>query len=317
MTAWRTLSDGRRVPISNPRENLIHKPERVVSGFSRSVCGSAPKRGKRQFSILTEQKSSAGETKCPICGEKTYFVRAKNGGSFWCDVLGIPWTPHPCMKYETYSTKVRRLVRNNLQLVGTVIKVVTPDQWDKPNLVYIKTLNGSINIVKTETSNVEGLLGMICGVMDTSIFPIQDPLSPVRLWKRNRLEDSFYDDNVDELGIFKKSVKKNSQEKLAKEEVNFGIDKLYTENSNKLNNIHIEYQEIIEKLIYYLDMIFTEMIDEKQFFRLLHKQPLDLKILFLRYSINLFDCNLKFKYKNTERGLNKLKKVKSNLKKKM
>lgn len=184
-----------------------------MSGFGRAVCGGAPKRGKRQFFILIEQKSSAGEAKCPICGKKTYFIRATNGGSFWCDVLGIPWTPHPCMKYEKYSTEVKRLESNNLELIGAVFKVITPDRWEKLNLVYVKTLNGSLKIVKTEYSGVKGLLGMICGVMDTGIFPIGKPESSVRLWKRKRLEDSLYDDDIDELHILKKPDNKKGREK--------------------------------------------------------------------------------------------------------
>lgn len=275
MTIWRTLSDGRRVPISNPREEPIDKPERVASGFRRGVFGHAPKKGKRKPSILTEYQSSAGEAICPICGEKTYFVRAKNGGSFWCDVLGIPWTPHPCMKHEKFSKEVIRLARNNLELVGTVFKIVTLDRWEKPNLVHIKTLDGGVYIIKTEADHVEGLLGKICGVMDTSIFSIGDSSTiSVRLWRKKRLKDSFYD----------------------------GLD------DKKID-------AFLDKVIIFLHDIFLQRTDEKEFFRFLHKQPLKLKIFCLKHIINLFDSNLKFKYKNTDRGWYQLKAVISNLEK--
>ncbi|MFC3873800.1 hypothetical protein [Neisseria musculi] len=58
-------------------------------------------------------------------------------------------------------------------------------------------------------------------------------------------------------------------------------------------------------------------MDEKQFFCLLHNQPLGFKRFFLNdiNIISLFDCNLKFKYKNTARGLDKLNAVKLNIKK--
>jgi hypothetical protein len=34
-------------------------------------------------------------TKCPICQGPVFFIR-HNGGSFWCDDLGIPWPKHAC-----------------------------------------------------------------------------------------------------------------------------------------------------------------------------------------------------------------------------
>ncbi|MDO5069066.1 MAG: hypothetical protein Q4D78_02545 [Neisseria zoodegmatis] len=311
MTIWRTLSDGRRVPISNPQEELIYKSERVVSGFSRGVFGSAPKRGKRQFSILTEQKSSAGETKCPVCGEKTYFVRASNGGSFWCDVLGIPWTPHPCMQYQQeYPSQIRRLARNNLRVIGSVFKIITPDRWEKPNLVYIKTLDGSTKIIKTEASGVESLIGTICGVMDTAIFEIGNPENHTKLWNRKRLEDSFYDEKSDEFGILNSQQKDFYNQKKQKNPIRDDKLKLkYREvNDSRLSSKDItDYREEVEKLLHYLNMVFTNSVDEKVFIRYLHKQDLNFKILFLKCCLNLFDSNLKFKNKGESKGLKKLK----------
>lgn len=314
MGEWRTLVDGRRILISNPREASYLKPERVVLGFSRGIFAGAPKKGSRKPSILTEQKSSAGETLCPVCGGKTYFVRASNGGSFWCDVLGTPWTPHPCMQHEKLSCQIRKVARNNLQLLGTVFQVITPDKWEKPNLVYIRTLDGSNKIIKTEASGVENLLGVVCGVMDTSIFSIEDRSSPVRLWKRNRLEKCFYDDSIDELAILNRNQDKGKSLENDNNNNNFNYRVIDEGDEKYVFDFYVKYKDVIDRLIYYLDMVSTGLLDEKFFIQFLHKQSLEFKIIFLKNCIHLFDSKLEFRHKGTERGLRRLNAVKLKIK---
>ncbi len=43
-------------------------------------------------------------TRCPVCGDKVFFIR-HNGGSVWLDSpLGPPWFKHPCFDSQDSST---------------------------------------------------------------------------------------------------------------------------------------------------------------------------------------------------------------------
>ena len=86
---WKTIN-GNPVLIKSSNTN-DYKNTRKLSGAVQKFQKTLKPR------YLNNEKKGAGPATCPICSASVYFIRAWNGGSFWCDSLGWPWPKHPCM----------------------------------------------------------------------------------------------------------------------------------------------------------------------------------------------------------------------------
>ena len=80
---WKTIN-GNPVLIKSSNTN-DYKNTRKLSGAVQKFQKTLKPR------YLNNEKKGAGPATCPICSASVYFIRAWNGGSFWCDSLGWPW----------------------------------------------------------------------------------------------------------------------------------------------------------------------------------------------------------------------------------
>ena len=100
MSVWRTLPDGRRVPISNPYsdEPEYHKPRAISSIILPQI--PVPNISISKHAYTTLSGFTNPNATCPECGMSVYFYRSPYGGAVFFDELGPPWPKHPCTSVQ-------------------------------------------------------------------------------------------------------------------------------------------------------------------------------------------------------------------------
>lgn len=84
------FGEGRNSSFSSRKSYYIER-----TNFADKVLKSFP---INEFSITVPNAI------CPVCGEKVFFYQNNYGSRVFFDVLGKPWTKHPCTDNAMYST---------------------------------------------------------------------------------------------------------------------------------------------------------------------------------------------------------------------
>ena len=104
---WRTSRNGTRHwvgPHMVTREgsrrltsftsSLGHLGSRLVEDAPSGYVATNPSPKPVRWHVPPEEPNS----RCPVCGDPVWFFRNRRGGCAYFDVIGKPWTLHPCMK---------------------------------------------------------------------------------------------------------------------------------------------------------------------------------------------------------------------------
>lgn len=112
---------------------------------------------------------------CPVCGERCYFVRS-NGGCFWCDVMGYPWTIHPCMagiKESSQREKMKGLLGSNTFELGTLSRV--DFRRSGVFLTLYTPHDEKLELFSTYKSEWRDFAGRLCIYKDTLLIDSENP----------------------------------------------------------------------------------------------------------------------------------------------
>src|SRR5699024_11610796 len=74
--------------------SLGHLGSRLVEDAPSGYVATNPSPKPVRWHVPPEEPNS----RCPVCGDPVWFFRNRRGGCAYFDVIGKPWTLHPCMK---------------------------------------------------------------------------------------------------------------------------------------------------------------------------------------------------------------------------
>ncbi|SOC57764.1 hypothetical protein SAMN05421879_1161 [Ornithinimicrobium cerasi] len=98
---WRTARDGSRHWVSGHTVDrygpLSWSPPTIPLGPVRTSFTEPYRWPNALPPVEWEEVPAEHNATCPVCGAAVWFYRNKQGGCAYFDVLGRPWTLHPCM----------------------------------------------------------------------------------------------------------------------------------------------------------------------------------------------------------------------------
>lgn len=74
-----------------------HRPGCDCGWGGEGHLGGGGNRWNAQATWVGGYDLNSPNANCPICGERVFFIRPRNGGCGWFDAMGSPWPKHPCM----------------------------------------------------------------------------------------------------------------------------------------------------------------------------------------------------------------------------
>ena len=104
MMEFRTLKDGRVIPIANPK-----------TSFSQSNL-AAPQKPPGFKGYRSKESFTIPNYVCRTCGQRVFYYEHPNGAKVLFDSLGPPWPKHPCYQFVG-APKASRAISNTKQKI--------------------------------------------------------------------------------------------------------------------------------------------------------------------------------------------------------
>ena len=126
---------------------------------------------------------------CPKCGKNPVWFIHYNGGSVWVEILGPPWTKHPCFNYSNEAMDPFQLLLFDPPSENPLLGIVVQSTRDPSNQrihFEAKCENGEIVFIECDvTENQDDLEGSLIFIYQKSR---QVRLSPLGTLHATRLQ---------------------------------------------------------------------------------------------------------------------------------